>query len=113
VAAIRQAIRMRDREMRAAGLADPLILPPAAPADPEIEDLRTHYRDEFQQACRSTLADLPLRDGNVLRLFYGNGLGSEDIARCYQVTERTVRRGLAAARERIMKETPRRPGGRA
>jgi RNA polymerase sigma-70 factor (ECF subfamily) len=82
--------------------------PIRAPADdPEIELLKHRYRPELETAFRATLAALPDRDANVLRLHYLDGLTSEKIAAIYGKHPRTVKHWLADARRSILRDTRR------
>jgi RNA polymerase sigma-70 factor (ECF subfamily) len=79
---------------------------PSAPQDardPEMDLLRRQYLPEFNAAFRATLAELVDRDANVLRLYYIEGMGSQEIAVIYAVTPRSVQMWIADARERILR----------
>lgn len=114
VTAIRTALRLRSDQARLSGREDhrgvPLLASPDP--DPELHFLKTEYREDFREAFETTLTALPARDGNVLRLYYLDGVSSDTIASLYRVSERTVERWLVATRERIVRETHRRLGER-
>jgi RNA polymerase sigma-70 factor (ECF subfamily) len=89
-----------------------MLAPPAGGTDPELDYLRNHYRGELEEALRATLAGLDEREGNVLRLHFFEGMSAPAIATLYRVTERTARRWIVDARERILAETRKRLGQR-
>lgn len=76
--------------------------------DPELDYLRVRYRDDFRAAFAEAIAELPERDRLVLRLHLVDALTHEEIARMYGVSQSTVTRWIAHAREAIGDETHRR-----
>lgn len=73
--------------------------------DPEMEYLKLRCREEFQHAFEETLGALSAREGNVLRLYFMNGMTAEAIARLYDVSLRTIRRWISETRQRVFDET--------
>jgi len=94
----------------AAGIEPPLDL--AAPSDPELTFLKTHYKDDLRAAFESTLAALAPREGAILRLYYLEGMTAQSIGALYDASARTVQRWIVDMRERILAETHRRLGER-
>jgi RNA polymerase sigma-70 factor (ECF subfamily) len=85
---------------------DPVQLRSPSP-DPELELLKRRYRHEFEEAFRATLAGLPARDANVLRLHYLEEVPTQQIGAIYGVTARSVQLWLAQARRTILLRTRR------
>jgi RNA polymerase sigma-70 factor (ECF subfamily) len=112
VAAARLAIDLHRARSNDEGSA-PADAPIRAPGDdPEIELLKQRYRPELETAFRATLAALPDRDANILRLHYLDGLTGEKIAAIYGKHPRTVKQWLAQARHTILRDTRRLLAGR-
>jgi RNA polymerase sigma-70 factor (ECF subfamily) len=113
VAALRVALALRQDEARlswgpagdvaAAELAQVAQLP-----GQELDLLRQHYREPFEQALREAFACLSSRQRNLLRLSVLHGLTGEQIGGLFHVRQATVSRWLAAARQAIYEETRRR-----
>jgi RNA polymerase sigma-70 factor (ECF subfamily) len=107
VAAQRVAIDLRRSALPVASI-DPdaeQLLP--APASPEADYLRGHYRDEFAAAVRRALAGLPDRDRLLLRLTIVSGMSHEQVGTIYQVNQSTVSRWITRAREEVLAATER------
>jgi len=101
------------REQAGAGVpADPDqdLIAQAAPADPELAYLKRHYRSVFETALRTTLAALPPRDANVLRLHFLEGIPSGAVGALYHVSKRSVNRWIAEIRARVLEEARRQLG---
>lgn len=81
-------------------------------ADPELAFLKTHYRKDLADAFRTTIAALPARDANVLRLHYLEQANAQTIAGIYGVSPRAVQYWITQARRRILDETRRTLGDR-
>jgi RNA polymerase sigma-70 factor (ECF subfamily) len=69
--------------------------------DPEIDFLKTRYRDAFNDALRSSLATLSGEHRNVLRMHFVDGLTLDQLATFFHIHRATVSRRVAAAREAI------------
>jgi RNA polymerase sigma-70 factor (ECF subfamily) len=69
--------------------------------DPEIDFLKTRYRDAFNDALRSSLATLSGEHRNLLRLHFVDGLTLDQLATFFHIHRATVSRRVAAAREAI------------
>lgn len=78
---------------------------PAAVADPELELLRSQYRDQVRGAFAAAFAELPERDRNVLRQYHIDGLTIDQLAALYQVNRATTARWVAGARLAVLKAT--------
>jgi RNA polymerase sigma-70 factor, ECF subfamily len=108
IAAQRIAIMMRRHEgaeERAHGAA-------AAEAnrvalDPELAFMKGHFREQFQTAITQALGVLDDRARMIYRLHLIDGLSVDRIGKMYQVSQSTVSRWLAAARERVIAEAQR------
>jgi RNA polymerase sigma-70 factor (ECF subfamily) len=66
------------------------------------------YRAEFEEAFKAKLAELPLRERNILRLLYVDDLTLDAVARRHRVSSRTVSRWLADVRKALLSHTRRR-----
>ena len=64
-----------------------------AESDPERDAAREAAHDQLRRA----LAGLPVRQREVLRLLYGEGLTRSKIAECLKISERAVKRDLINA----------------
>jgi RNA polymerase sigma-70 factor (ECF subfamily) len=107
-AALRLAVNMRVAEAGRREVSSDHLLPELAAApDPELALLKSHFAREFRAAFETTLAALPPREGNVLRLHYLEGMTFVAIAALYRVTTRTIRRWIADVKVRIVTETER------
>lgn len=75
---------------------------------PETAFLKQHYQGHFQHAMTEALQRLPERERLLLRLHLVNGVSLEKVGKMFGVTQPTVSRWLAAAREALrddMKKT--------
>jgi len=109
VVAVRIALNLRRRPRQTVeteGDRAPVLRSPAP--DPEIDYLKSRYKDEFREAFQATLADLSSDERNVLKLHYIDGLNIDEIGTAYRVHRSTVARWLAHSREKIMDETRKR-----
>jgi RNA polymerase sigma-70 factor (ECF subfamily) len=95
----RRDTRLDSRRRRT--LADP------AP-DPEVDLIKRQYAAEFRAALQETIAGLPIREQNVLRLYFLDDTPLRAIGAMYRVHESTVARWIARCRESIAAETRRR-----
>jgi RNA polymerase sigma-70 factor, ECF subfamily len=83
------------------------VLRSAAP-DPEMDFLKSKYKDEFRDAFQATLAELTGDERAVLKMHYIDGLNIDQIGVAYRVHRATVARWLSHSREKIMEETKKR-----
>jgi RNA polymerase sigma-70 factor, ECF subfamily len=74
-------------------------------ASPELEHFRRAYRAEFKAAFEAALASLEVRERNVLRQTFVDGLSTEQIGVLYDVHKTTAFRWLDAARDKLNKRT--------
>lgn len=108
IAARRVGISLR-RGDEARGRASAAALAVALPAgaDPEIDYLKARYRAEFREAFQVAVTALTERERVILRLSLLEGLSHEKIALIYGVTQSTVTRWIARARESLAEGTQR------
>jgi RNA polymerase sigma-70 factor, ECF subfamily len=71
-------------------------------AHPETAYIKEKYRGEFEVALAEALERLPDRDRVLLRLHLVNGVSVEKVGKMFSVTQPTVSRWMAAARERLL-----------
>ncbi len=85
-----------------ASAADPSAQLLANGSDPELWYLQAHYADVMRAAFADAVAALAPKERLVLRYRVVDGLSTEQIGAMYHVHPATVRRWLAAARERLL-----------
>ena len=78
---------------------------PDQAASPELEHFRRTYRAEFKAAFEVALSSLEVRERNVLRHTFVDGLSTEQIGVLYDVHKTTAFRWLDAARDKLNKRT--------
>jgi RNA polymerase sigma-70 factor (ECF subfamily) len=103
-AALRIAINLRRQRLpseKQAPVDEAVLLSP----DPEIEFLKTHYREHFGTAFREALAGLPDEQLNVLRLRLVDGLNIDAIGVMYGAHRATVARWIATTRRTLLDQT--------
>jgi RNA polymerase sigma-70 factor (ECF subfamily) len=105
VSATRIALSLRRREQPVAGDGDDLaaLLDPAAGAD--IRVLAARLGADLRAAMTAAIAAQPARTRAVMRLYYADGHGVEDIGKVYRVHASSVSRWLAKARADILART--------
>jgi RNA polymerase sigma-70 factor (ECF subfamily) len=111
VIATREVLRLadRDRDRREIATDDDELLEVLSPKnDPELEQMKATYRDEFAEAFRGALAGLTPRERTLLRHQVVDGLGIEAIGALYRVHRATAARWLQAARDTLADATRRR-----
>jgi RNA polymerase sigma-70 factor (ECF subfamily) len=103
--AVRTGRRMLGLEAAAPSGQDELDELPGAVADPELEMLRTRYREQVRGAFAAAFAALGERERNVLRQYYIDGLTIDQLAALYQVNRATTARWVAGARLAVVANT--------
>ena len=103
--AIRTGRRLSGVEYAGAPGDDELGVLPAAVKDPELEMLRTRYRDQVRQAFAAAFAQLSERQRNVLRQYYIDGLTIDQLGALYQINRATAARWVAGARLAVVTAT--------
>jgi RNA polymerase sigma-70 factor (ECF subfamily) len=73
--------------------------------DPELVHLKERYREAFVAAVSASFAALEPRERNLLRQHLEHGLQTAQLATLYGVHRATLKRWLAAARERLLTAT--------
>lgn len=103
VAALREAVRQREKAVREPALEEDALLALAHLADGAVaEDTeKLIYRDKFRAAFRNALAALEPRDRNLLRLHAIDELTVDEIAALHGVHRATAARWIEQARELI------------
>ncbi len=104
VAAVRAALNLRrskDEQLQPDGgdrLAQVLA---SAKGDPELEYIRSRYRDEFLAAMRTAFTTLADEQRNILHMYFVEGLNTRQLAKLFQVNATTASRWVAGARAHI------------
>ncbi|WP_158625584.1 sigma-70 family RNA polymerase sigma factor [Corallococcus carmarthensis] len=108
VAALRIALNLKRSEARADTAAqDSVESAFGEQLGPELEHLRSRYREAFTEAVRAALGQLSDRDRTLMRLYHVEALSLEAIAALYRVHLSTVSRWLSRAREQVAETTTR------
>ena len=96
-----------DRARSQAPAAEPDVLErlPDLQADPELAHFRARYHEELKISFEAALATLDVRQHNVLRHHFVDGLTVEAIGALYGVHKTTAFRWLEAARTALTKRT--------
>jgi RNA polymerase sigma-70 factor (ECF subfamily) len=106
VSATRAALRMMKRSSRETGDDDlEAILTPAE--SPELAHMKRLYRGELLQALATATARLDVRQRNLLRYHYLDGLSIDEIGAIHGVHRATAARWLARARDELIAATRR------
>lgn len=100
VTAMREALRARRRHA-VTGFEDELLRQLPDRVTPELDYLKTVYRDQVATAFRGAIGALDARQQNLIKLHYGDGVGIEDLGRMYRVHFSTISRWIAAARDTL------------
>jgi RNA polymerase sigma-70 factor (ECF subfamily) len=79
---------------------------PAA-GDAELAFIKARYRDGFQDVIREALTVLDDRERMIFRMYVVDGLSVERIAKVYGVSQSTVSRWVAKARDAVTAEARR------
>lgn len=94
------------READQPALADSVLERVAAPGpDPEVELMKRAYRAEFKEAFRDALDRLPLRERNLLRHVFVDGLSLDQVGGLYHVHRTTALRWMAHAEKSLLGRT--------
>jgi RNA polymerase sigma-70 factor (ECF subfamily) len=113
VAAQRQALEMlRAEGARQRATARAGDEPFEIELDPELQYLKTRYRDAWKEAVTLAIAGLPQRQRTIMRLHTIGGLTLGRIGAMLQVDESTVSRWIQRAREEILDHAQRELGRR-
>jgi RNA polymerase sigma-70 factor (ECF subfamily) len=106
-AAIRTALNVRkvaarERDCPPGGLEAGLL-----PVDPDLDLIKSKYRNDFEAAFRAALGALTRRDRILLRFSVVDQLSISQIGAIYHVDRSTVARWLAQARQQLLEDTKR------
>jgi len=103
-AALRTAMNLR-RQRLPSGKQIPVDEAVLLSPHPEVEFLKTHYREHFGAAFSEAVAALPDDQLNVLRLRLVDGLNIDAIGVMYGAHRATVARWIAATRQTLLEQT--------
>jgi RNA polymerase sigma-70 factor (ECF subfamily) len=94
-AAVRAALRVKRRPKGQTEVESHVIRAVAAAGDDlELDYLKRRYLVDFEAALRDAFLALDVRDRNVMRYYYGKGLGIDAIGSLHRVNRSTVARWL-------------------
>jgi RNA polymerase sigma-70 factor (ECF subfamily) len=99
---MRRSEASEERAVRGAGVEAQLIA-----GDPELAFIKGHLRGAFQRAVSQALQSLDDRERMVYRMHIVDGLSLERIAKSYGVSQSTVSRWMASARDGVVAEAQR------
>ncbi len=85
---------------------------PSPEADPELQLLKAKYRHEFRAAFTEALAALPAKDRTLLRQWFIDRLGIDELGLLNDVHRATAARWLTAARDALVEQLRRSFAGR-
>jgi RNA polymerase sigma-70 factor (ECF subfamily) len=105
VSALRIALSMRRRRQPELAADDELAAILDLAPNAEVKVLAVQVGSDLRDALRAALAAQPARIRTVLRMYYADNQGVEDIGRVYNVHASTVSRWLAKARADILAHT--------
>jgi RNA polymerase sigma-70 factor (ECF subfamily) len=100
VAAVRTAIDLV--RQRGVSLGDRLPDPAAIDPSPELLTLRARYQHAYEDALARALAGLDVKQKNLLRLHFVEGLTVDRIGVAFSVHRATAARWVAAARDALL-----------
>jgi RNA polymerase sigma-70 factor, ECF subfamily len=105
-AVVRAALRVARGPKGRVDTDEATLTAAASPAnDLELDYLRRLYGAAAQEALRAGFAALEARDRNLLRQYFGLGLGIDEIAALYRVHRSTAARWVTQARRRLSDHT--------
>ncbi|HTJ45969.1 MAG TPA: hypothetical protein VL463_27885 [Kofleriaceae bacterium] len=107
VAALRTAMTAKRDNSREIPLEDGLAQLADSATSPAAAHARADDHEHLRAALRAAIAAQPSRIRAILRLYYGDGAGLEDLAALYHVHASTISRWLDRAREDIFAATRR------
>lgn len=105
-AAVRAALRVVRRPARQVDVDSSVMRAVAAPGDDlEIDYLKRRYANDFAQALGEAFAALDARDRNLVRYYYGEGLGIDAIGALYKVHRATAARRVRRVTDDLLAGT--------
>lgn len=99
--AIHFALKLKKSERRHVE-ADEQVGALAAKGNPELDYLRERHGAQFKEALQRAIDGLSVRERNLLRQHYLDGLSLEAVSELYRVHRATVARWLASARGAVL-----------
>lgn len=107
VAAVRIALNLVRTRKRVAAVPEHgwSIALSSPDVDPELEQIKQRYRQQFGEALRTACGSLPARDRAVLRLYFAEGLNIDAIGKMYDVHRSTVARWIGKTRDALFAST--------
>lgn len=105
VAALRLALELRRGTWREVPVEDHLVALPHAARSPEQEVAHAEHVATIKEAIRAAIAAQPSKMRVLLRYYYSDGLGVEQLGQLYRVHASTISRWLAATRDAILEDT--------
>lgn len=101
----RHALSLRTAKKAPEDLDEVLLGSQATDGVPEVELLKQRFRGVFSDAFKAAIGALDVKQRNLLRQHYLDGLTLEELALLYRVHRATVARNLAEARTTLLELT--------
>lgn len=105
--AVRIARRLRRGDHRTQSMDDSFFLELASADNVELGQMKETYRREFNASLQRALESLTVRQRNVLRQQFLDGLSIDDLGRLYRVHRATAARWAQEARSALLEATRR------
>ncbi len=105
VAAMRTALSLRRQRQPELALDEELDRVLDLPPNAEVRVIARELGSDLRETLRAAVAAQPSRVRAVLRMYYADNRGVEDIGRVYNVHASSVSRWLAKARQEILMHT--------
>lgn len=102
ITAFRIALKLQSKGRATAPAATPASL---HSRQPELEYLKKRYAPYFREAFTAALSALSVRERTLLRMHLFQQLSMQRLGRMYGVSQPTISRWLASARETLARET--------
>jgi len=101
--AVRTAIKDMRGAARLVSVDEEVFLEFAATTeDPELEPYKQRYREDFRAAFRAATEQLTVRERNILRHYYLDGLSIDDLGKLYRVHRATSARWIVDLRAALL-----------
>ncbi len=108
VTALRTALGLRRQNWREVPVEDRLAMVEHGARTPQQDVAHAQHAAALREALTAAVATQPSRMRTLLRYYYLDGVGVEELGRLYRVHASTVSRWLSSTREAILDETRRR-----
>jgi RNA polymerase sigma-70 factor (ECF subfamily) len=108
ITALRVGLSLRRKDWREVPVEDVFVADVDPSRSPDEALARREHAEVLAAALREAIAAQPSRTRALLRYYYADRVGVEELGRIYHVNASTISRWLAAAREAILDGTRKR-----